>query len=288
MNCAVIINGYYESPAQEYQISRLKEEFGRRGVILPVIKNNKGILIGNEAEEGSLDFAVFLDKDVDLAYSLERRDVRLYNRAKAVEDCDSKVRTCVLLANCPGVVQPDTVIAPLRYKQGIDYKFLDSVEKKLGYPVIVKRAVSSLGAGVYLADNREKLESLSFMLSAERHLYQRFISESRGKSVRAYVIGGKFFCGVLIENKNDFRSNAGLGGKASPFDFTAEYIQAAESAAEYLNLNYCAVDFLIGGSVIEVNSNAYFTETERVTGLNIAGAYAEYIINDIKFRQSKL
>ena len=60
---------------------------------------------------------------------------------------------------------------------------------------------------------------------------------------------------------------------------------SAERVAEILGLDYCACDLLIGSDgepiLTEVNSNAFFAEGERVTGVDVAGAYAEYIVRNI-------
>ena len=61
---------------------------------------------------------------------------------------------------------------------------------------------------------------------------------------------------------------------------------AAEKCARILKLDYCGVDLLFGESgapyVCEINSNAFISETERITGVNVARAYAEYIVKTLK------
>ena len=64
-----------------------------------------------------------------------------------------------------------------------------------------------------------------------------------------------------------------------------EYIEICEKTANILNLDYCGIDILEGEDgkpvVCEVNSNAFFNEAEKVTGVNIAGAYAKHIVNEM-------
>ncbi|MDE6667605.1 MAG: RimK family alpha-L-glutamate ligase, partial [Clostridia bacterium] len=49
--------------------------------------------------------------------------------------------------------------------------------------------------------------------------------------------------------------------------------------------DYCGIDVLYGENggylVCEVNSNAFFGGIERVTGVNVARLYAEYICSKI-------
>ena len=91
---------------------------------------------------------------------------------------------------------------------------------------------------------------------------------------------------MIRENTSDFRSNIALGGKGREYSPNKEFIAAAEKCARVLDLDYCGVDLLFGEGgkpyVCEVNSNAFITEIERITGVNVAKSYAEYIINKIK------
>ena len=70
-------------------------------------------------------------------------------------------------------------------------------------------------------------------------------------------------------------------------EFTAKAQTAlllAEKCAKILKLDYCGIDILHGengGMVCEVNSNAFFGGMEKATGINVARAYAEYIIESI-------
>jgi len=58
----------------------------------------------------------------------------------------------------------------------------------------------------------------------------------------------------------------------------------ARCVANSLGLNYCGIDLLFGkdGLVLcEVNSNAYFATIERVSGVNVAKAYASHIVREV-------
>ena len=87
-------------------------------------------------------------------------------------------------------------------------------------------------------------------------------------------------------NDGDFRSNIELGGRGYPAEITKSYREISERAARLLSLDYCGIDLLEGEDgrpiVCEVNSNAFFNEAEKVTGVNIAGAYAAHIAREMK------
>ena len=83
------------------------------------------------------------------------------------------------------------------------------------------------------------------------------------------------------KNEHDFRSNVELGGRGEPASPPASFLRAAERCAAVLGLDYCGVDVLDEKGepyICEVNSNALFNEAERVTGVNVAGAYAEHML----------
>ena len=87
------------------------------------------------------------------------------------------------------------------------------------------------------------------------------------------------------KNSCDFRSNIELGGQGVKYDAEQKLINLCEKVAEILKLDYCGIDVLHGENggylVCEVNSNAFFGGIERVTGVNIARLYAEYICKQI-------
>ena len=154
----------------------------------------------------------------------------------------------------------------------------------LGDPLVVKECFGSLGQQVYLVRGRKELEEISAKLQGVPYLYQEFIAESRGKDLRVLVVGGKAIAGMRRTSRQDFRSNAELGGKGEPCALDDEARTLAEAAAEKIGLDYCGVDLLFGKAgylVCEVNSNAFFGTLEKVTGVNVAATYAEHILKEI-------
>ena len=90
---------------------------------------------------------------------------------------------------------------------------------------------------------------------------------------------------MLRKSDSDFRSNAELGGKGYIFTPSESFIALAEKVATVLDLDYMGADFLFGSDgepiLCEVNSNAFFGVMEQVSGVNVAKAYAEYIIKNV-------
>ncbi len=290
MKGIICVNPFGEPKESVHQAKRLKDEFATFGVSAHIVSDGylkNYISDGKIRENLSCDFAVFLDKDKYLSACLEKSGVRLFNSHAAIRTCDDKGETYIALAGA-GLNIPETVFAPVCYNaySEIDEKTLYTVAEKIGYPVIVKESFGSKGKGVYKADDFSELKTLAETLKLKPHIYQRYIPFRTGTDVRMIVIGGKFLCAMIRENVNDFRSNIALGGKGRKYEPSAEFIAAAEKCACVLGLDYCGVDLLFGENgapyVCEVNSNAFISEIERITGVNVARAYAEHIIKTLK------
>lgn len=290
MKGIICVNPFGEPKESVYQAKRLKEEFAALGVNVRIVSDGylkNCISDGKIREDFSCDFAVFLDKDKYLSACLEKSGVRLFNSHAAIRVCDDKGETYIALAGA-GLNIPETVFAPVCYNaySETDDAALNVIAQKLGYPVIVKESFGSKGKGVYKADDFTALKALAETLKLKPHLYQRYMPDRLGTDVRMIVIGGKFLCAMIRENANDFRSNIALGGRGKKYEPSAEFIAAAEKCAYVLGLDYCGVDLLFGGGgapyVCEVNSNAFISEIERITGVNVARAYAEHVIKTLK------
>lgn len=281
---AVLVNAYIRAPGMIRQAERIAEEFKARGVSVPIVKN--GALLsdvrGNRLSLSEpLDFAVYLDKDKYLPRMLEAQGVRLFNSARAVELCDDKMLTEIALAG-QGVNLPDTVPASLCYypDAAVREDFLHGVADRLGYPLIVKKSFGSWGMDVRLVQDYAQLRAVAEEFKLFPHLFQKRVGKS-GEDLRVLVAGGQVVACMKRRNDRDFRSNIEAGGKGSPADPPEEFLRAALRCAEVLGLDYCGVDLLNEGGkpyVCEVNSNALFNEAERVTGANVAGAFAEHVL----------
>lgn len=286
MNGLILVNAYAQN-VNTRQVSRLTEELTLRGAKVKAIRNDSFSLAvngDNISRELNCDFCVYLDKDKYVAAMLEKSGVRLFNSARAIELCDDKMTTHIALANS-GVPMPDTLPGLLCYDrtQTPSDRTIDKIVDRLGLPVVVKQSFGSLGNGVFKADTRDELKALATKLCYEPHLFQKYIAASCGRDMRVIVIGGNAVGAIIRQSDGDFRSNIGLGGKATHAELPNEVKTIAERAAKLLGLDYCGMDFLFAPEplICEVNSNAYFDGFESATGINVAGLYAEHIIKSI-------
>lgn len=287
----ILINAYPNGEKFYRQANRIAEELNALGVQTDVLRNGE---ISACATTGTIcvdlpeiyGFGIYLDKDKYLGKLLEKKGVRLFNRAEAVEVCDDKMLTSIALTNAK-IPVADSIPAPLCYTPNAktDEKFLKKVANKLGFPLVVKKSYGSFGEGVRLAKNFEELVKISQEFLCIPHFYQKFIAESVGKDIRVMVIGGKAVAWMQRRaQEGEFRSNIELGGTGSITELSEDYRKTAESVAKTLGLDYCGVDLLEGkeGAIVcEVNSNAFFEGLELTTGVNVAKAYAEHILRTV-------
>lgn len=274
----ITVNAHYKSAKLSAQTKELVAALEKTGFSAEIATSDS--FFGGA--ECSADGVVFWDKDVLLARRLAKT-ARVFNAPESIEICDDKAATLDKLKGC-GIAVPKTFVAPFTYPNipYADFGFLEVAEKEIGYPMVLKHARSSLGMGVFLVNSRA--EAVSIISDAarrgERVLIEEFVAESRGTDIRIIVIGGKAVSAMKRVNVNDFRSNVEQGGKGYKYVPTAEETEAVEKAARALKLDYAGVDVLAtngGAKIIEVNSNAFFGEISKVSGVNIAEKYADYI-----------
>lgn len=284
----IVTNAYYTAQNITRQSGRLKGELETLGISVQLVQSDAHFAYIKDGKTAvdlpPCDFVLYLDKDKHIANMLEDAGLRLFNSAKAIAVCDDKMLTYIALSNS-GIAMPDTFSAPLCYIDGADTEHIKIIEKKLGFPMVVKENFGSMGKQVYLARSSIELKDLAQKLQTRPHLYQRYIGAKRGEDIRITVIGGKAVAAIKRYSNTDFRSNAD-GALACALDNTDNrFLAAAEEAAKILGLDYCGVDLLEdeqGAPVLcEVNSNAFFNKSEEVTGINIAKLYAEHIYNTI-------
>ncbi|MCD8041320.1 MAG: RimK family alpha-L-glutamate ligase [Clostridia bacterium] len=287
----ILINAYSDLKSALNQSLRLKEELDNLGVQADIKRNNffAAYVNGNgdiNSAVSGYDFCIYLDKDKYISAMLQKCGIRLFNSHKAICDCDDKMVTAIELAN-RGIRMPETLSGFLCYDVDaqISEETLDYIECALGYPMVVKTSYGSLGKGVYKADDRSSLYKIMCELKCEPHLFQKYIAESAGKDLRVIVVGGECIAAMKRTSQKDFRSNIELGGIGQKYEITQEIKDICKKVSDALCLDYCGVDILFGKDgylVCEVNSNAFFGGIEGVTGVNVAKAYAEYIVKELK------
>jgi ribosomal protein S6--L-glutamate ligase len=215
----------------------------------------------------------------------ELMGVPVFPRADALVASRDKLIALQRLA-AAGIPIPQTSFVRRR-------KDLGPTIARLGAPLIVKVLEGTQGRGVLLAETARGAEAIAeALLYADRPvLLQKFIAESRGRDVRAFVVGGGIVAAVRRVAKGDeYRSNVHLGASAEPVDLPASYARVAVDAARVLGLPIAGVDVLEGKDgpvVVEVNSSPGVVGIEEATRADVAGAIAQWLEREVYALQAK-
>jgi RimK family alpha-L-glutamate ligase len=233
--------------------------------------------------EPEVDFILFWDKDVRLAYYLEQLGYPVFNSSKAIGICDDKSLTHLTLMNTE-IVMPRTIVTPMTFVN-IGYTsltFLEEVAERLLFPMVVKECFGSFGQQVYLVHNMDELKEKVIQIGAKPMLFQEFITSSYGKDIRLQVVGNEVIASMYRYSENgDFRANLTIGGKMKAYTPTKEQCELALRCCEIIGLDFAGIDLLFGEKdepiLCEINSNAHFKNIYDCTGVNAADAIIKHI-----------
>lgn len=171
---------------------------------------------------------------------------------------------------------------------------IPAIERVGGAPVVIKLIEGTQGIGVLLAESLKTAESMIELLQSQKQnvLVQKFVAESRGKDIRAFVVGDRVVAAMRrVAQGQEFRSNVHRGGIAEAVELDDEYRETAVRAAQILGLRVAGVDMLEGKNgpqIMEVNSSPGLEGIESCTDLDVAGAVIDYISAQVDFPEIDL
>lgn len=286
----LVVNGFIESEKFREIFSWLVEAAGRQNCILEIKTNTQ--LLPQLLPEGPDPlagcrrprFVIFWDKDVRLARLLEKLGLRLFNCAQSIAVCDDKASTYLELLH-QDIRMPETIIAPKTFR--VDgypqLDFLPQVEKRLGFPMVIKECYGSFGQQVWLVQNETGLLDCLSGLKNRPFLFQEFLTSSRGNDIRIQMVGNQAVAAMHRFHEKDFRANITNGGSMEPYEPDAAQLAMARRVMEILRLDFAGVDLLFGEHgepvLCEVNSNAHFVNIWKCTGVNTADAIVKYCLD---------
>ncbi|MBL6764741.1 MAG: 30S ribosomal protein S6--L-glutamate ligase [Verrucomicrobiae bacterium] len=166
---------------------------------------------------------------------------------------------------------------------------LDAINRVGGAPVIIKLLEGTQGVGVILAETAKVAQAIIETLQSTRQnvLLQKFVKESKGRDLRAFVVGDRVVAAMRRQAQGDeFRSNVHRGGRAMAVELDKEYVEQAVRAAQILGLRVAGVDMLEGDDgpkIMEVNSSPGLQGIEAATGVDVAGAIIEEMERKVLF-----
>lgn len=166
---------------------------------------------------------------------------------------------------------------------------LDAIREVGGAPVVIKLLEGTQGVGVILAESTKVAEAIIETLQSARQnvLIQKFVSESRGSDIRAFVVGGRVVAAMRRRARSgEFRSNVHRGASTERVTLEPEYERTAVLAAHVMGLHVAGVDMLEGKdgpALMEVNSSPGLEGIEKATGVDVAGSVIEYLEEQVHF-----
>lgn len=212
----------------------------------------------------------------------QEMDVFCANTAHGIINSRDKLRSLQILSRHHIGIPRTTFV---RDKKDV----LPAIERVGGAPVIIKLIEGTQGIGVLLAESVNAAESIIELLQSQKQnvLIQKFVAESKGKDIRAFVVGDRVVAAMRRRAQGqEFRSNVHRGGIAEAVELDEEYAATAVRAAQILGLRVAGVDMLegkTGPQIMEVNSSPGLEGIETCTGLDIAGAVIDYIAAQVDF-----
>lgn len=200
----------------------------------------------------------------------EMQGAAVLNGSGAIASARDKLHCHQVLAGA-GVPMPDTAFSR---RSASNCGAIKNVGEG---PLVIKLLEGTQGKGVMLAGSREAAVSIidAFQSLEEHILLQRFVAESAGRDVRAFVVGGQVVAMMERQAKpGEFRSNLHMGGHARRIPRSRAIERIALRATRALGLDVAGVDVLVGADgplVIEVNPCPGLEGIERTSGVNVAG-----------------
>ncbi len=277
-----------------YSTARLVEASKVEGARAEVLDTLKCTLVVQKQRSALLyrgevapDFAVAIPRigasitgyGMAVVSHLETMNVPVVNTASSIFRSRDKMRCLQLLAQ-GGVDVPRTVMAqqggsPVR-------KLVDAVG---GLPCIIKLLRGTQGVGVMIAHTLTEARTIlqTFWELGQDVIVQEFVAESKGRDVRALVVGDRVVGAMRrVARDGEFRSNIHRGGEGLPLELEAAYVHTAVQAARAVGLEVCGVDMLEakdGPCVMELNSSPGFEGLERATKRDIAGEIVRHALS---------
>ncbi|WAC65405.1 RimK family alpha-L-glutamate ligase [Agrococcus sp. SL85] len=212
----------------------------------------------------------------------EQMDVYTPNTANGIANSRDKLRATQILAR-HDIGMPATTF--VRDRADV----IPAIERVGGAPVVLKLLEGTQGIGVILAPTIKVAEAIIETLQSTRQqvLIQRFVQESKGRDIRALVVGDRVVAAMRRSAQGDeFRSNVHRGGSVEAVTLDPEYERVAVRSAQIMGLKVAGVDMLEGNDgplVMEVNSSPGLEGIETATNLDVAGAIIDHIAAQVAF-----
>lgn len=273
-----------------YSTQRLILECRKRGhnvqVIDPltcnlIIDNNASYILDNSGQEVIADWVLPRIGSTATSYGaavirqFELKGIPVVTSSQALLQARDKLVALQLLAQNGLPIPKTALLSSIECDSQL-------IRREFEFPAVIKLLDSTHGLGVILSDSSQNGVAIAeaFMRMQQKFIIQKFVKESAGQDIRAFVVNGKIIATMLRKApEGDFRSNMHRGSTATVIELTEEEQKVVLDASKTLGLEVAGVDIMRskeGPVVLEVNASPGLEGIEGVTKVNVAGSIVAY------------
>lgn len=180
-----------------------------------------------------------------------------------------------------GIPFPKTFYAPTFT---LYMKMLPTIEKEIGYPLLLKHKAAGKGSSIFKMNDRLDLENKLADLNEDRAVGRYYIQEMLDlKADYRILVVAEQVVGAMqrIPRKGEFRANFSLGGSVKPVELTEEMKDLATRAAIATEAQFGGVDIIYTKDnkpyLLEVNRTPGFEGFMTAHGIDIPKLFVDYI-----------
>ncbi|MGH7685835.1 MAG: lysine biosynthesis protein LysX [Candidatus Dormibacteria bacterium] len=258
----------------------LREALTQRGADVVRVDDREIVL---DLDAPLRDYDVVLERSLSQTSGLaalqvfEAWGVPTVNRHAVSALCADKLATSAALT-AAAVPAPRTVVA-------FSAESALQAAESMGYPVVLKPLTGSWGRLLARINDRDAAEALfehKATLGSHEHsvFYLQEHCNKPSRDIRVFVIDGEPLCAVYRESEH-WITNTARGAVTSNCPVTPEIAGLSRRASAAVGGGVIAVDLLEDGDrmlVSEVNAGMEFRNSIEVTGVDIPGLVADYVL----------
>ena len=246
-----------------------------------VIDNNSSHIIDNTGQIIKADWVLprigstATNFGAAVIRQFELQGIAVTTPSQALLDARDKLVALQLLAKNNLPIPKTALLSPLEIDETL-------IKREFEFPAIVKLLDSTHGLGVILSETAQNGVAISeaFQRLHHKFIIQKFIKESAGQDIRAFVVDGQVVASMLRSApEGEYRSNMHRGATAEVVELTEEEKETVLNATKAVGLTISGVDIMRsnnGPLILEVNASPGLEGIEGVTKINVAGSIIAY------------
>ena len=222
---------------------------------------------------------------LELLRIAEARGVRVFSGAEKILRLIDRLSCTVSLVNA-GIPMPETVVT-----EDVEKAF--ETVNKFGQAVF-KPLYSTKARGMCLINAKDDEKKIKKTIKEFHHenpmMYIQKKKDLKGRDFGMVFLGGEYLGSYARVTKSDsWNTTIFHGGKYMAYEATPELIELGTRAQEPFAMDFTTVDVAItedGPIVFEVSAFGGFRGAQEGIGIDAAGQYANYVVEELKETQS--